>query len=103
MLLNPRDPNSWAYLLQELKKMFIAKEPGKVLSSNDYTDEDKAKVDGITGGGTVGFTTDDTLTLEDGVLSVNTADDVEADNTLPITSAAVHTTVGNIETILSLI
>lgn len=57
------------------------------------------------GGGGVDFTTDETLHLdpETGVLSVNTADAVERDNTLPITSAAVHTTVGNIETLLKLI
>lgn len=36
-------------------------------------------------------------------LEVNTADDVEQDNTLPITSAAVYTTVGNIEALLSTI
>lgn len=55
------------------------------------------------GGGESSFTTDETLTLENGVLSVNTADDVEQDNTLPITSAAVHTTVGNIEVLLATI
>ena len=49
------------------------------------------------------FETDETLTLEDGILSVNTADKVEQDNTLPITSAAVHVTVGNIETLLGTI
>lgn len=54
-------------------------------------------------GGGVDFVTDETLTLKDGVLSVNTADEVEADNTLPVTSAAVHSTVGNIEILLSLI
>ena len=51
-----------------------------------------------------GFTeTDDTLTLKNGKLCVNTTDSVEADNTLPITSAAVHTVVGNIEVILKTI
>lgn len=49
------------------------------------------------------FTTDETLTLDQGVLSVNTADTVEADNTLPVTSAAVQTTVGNIEVLLKTI
>lgn len=53
------------------------------------------------GGGS--FETDETLTLKDGVLSVNTADAVEQDNTLPVTSAAVHTTVGNIEILLQTI
>lgn len=51
----------------------------------------------------VQFETDETLTLEDGILRVNTADAVEEDNTLPITSAAVHTTVGNIEILLGTI
>lgn len=57
------------------------------------------------GGGGVAFTTDETLTLDPdtGVLSVNTADAVEQDNTLPVTSAAVHTAVGNVETLLKLI
>lgn len=37
---------------------------------------------------------------ENGKLSVNTADDVEADNTLPITAAAVYTEIGNIDILL---
>lgn len=49
------------------------------------------------------FTTDETLTLENGVLSVNTATEVEADNTLPVTSAAVYTEVGNINALLETI
>lgn len=55
------------------------------------------------GGGGVYFETDETLTLKDGVLGVNTADEVEADNSLPITSAAVHVQVGNIEALLKTI
>lgn len=39
----------------------------------------------------------------DGTASVDTADAVEEDNTKPITSAAVHTTVGNIEILLQTI
>ena len=54
-------------------------------------------------GGGVQFTTDETLSLKDGVLSVNTAQEPDPDNTLPITSAAVHTTVGNIEILLQTI
>ncbi len=51
----------------------------------------------------VGFETDETLTLENGVLSVNTADAVEADNTLPVTSAAVYAEIGNINALLATI
>lgn len=40
---------------------------------------------------------------EDGTLSVNTTDQMEHDNTLPITSAGVYTTVGNIEVLLKTI
>ena len=53
--------------------------------------------------GGVQFTTDETLSLKDGVLSVRTAQEPEPDNTLPITSAAVHTVVENIEMILQTI
>lgn len=44
----------------------------------------------------------ETLILEDGVLRVNTADEV-GDSTLPITAAAVNVTVGNIEVLLGTI
>lgn len=53
-------------------------------------------------GGTF-FVPDETLSLKDGVLSVNRATEVEQDNTLPITSAAVAATVGNIEILLKTI
>lgn len=54
-------------------------------------------------GGNVDFRTDETLILKDGVLSVNTTDSIEQDNTLPITSAGVFATVGNIEALLKTI
>lgn len=63
--------------------------------------EDYLEKNPIEGG--VDFETDATLTLENGVLSVNTADVVEADNTLPVTSAAVNVTVGNINALLETI
>lgn len=54
-------------------------------------------------GGGVAFETDASLSLFDGVLSVNTTDQMEQDNTLPITSAGVFATVGNIEALLKTI
>ena len=39
----------------------------------------------------------------EGILSVQKATDVESDNTHPITSAAVYTTVGNINALLATI
>lgn len=59
--------------------------------------------DGTGGSGGTSFTTDETLTLENGVLKVNTTNDVAADNTRPITSAGVFTQVGNIEVLLKTI
>lgn len=74
----------------------------------DYSAEDEGKFLGIKDGsmnwtksGGISFETDETLSMKDGVLSVNTAKAVEKDNTLPITSAAVHTEVGNIEVLLA--
>lgn len=49
------------------------------------------------------FDLDETLTLKNGTLSVNTTNDIEEDNSLPITSSAVYTTVGNIEILLKTI
>lgn len=58
--------------------------------------------EGTGSGGGTSFTTDESLTLsEDGVLRVNTTDTVEANNTRPVTSAGVHATIGNIETLLN--
>lgn len=57
----------------------------------------------IIGGSGGSFTTDATLKLEDGILSVNTTNEMEQDNTLPITSAGVYATVGNIEALLKTI
>jgi len=49
------------------------------------------------------FSVDRTLIFSNGVLSVNTTNKVESDNTLPITSAAVDATIGNIEILLNTI
>lgn len=75
---------------------------GKVIGVSDGKYKLVEQTGGGNGGG-VDFTTDETLSLENGVLSVNTADAVEEDNTLPITAAAVHVTVGNIEILLQTI
>lgn len=55
------------------------------------------------GDGGTSFTTDETLTLVNGVLKVNTTNEAKADSTLPITSAGVHTQIGNIEVLLKTI
>lgn len=54
-------------------------------------------------GGNVDFKVGETLKLENGILSVNTTNNMEQDNTLPITSAGVFATVGNIEALLKTI
>ena len=63
---------------------------------------DLGRVVGDGQGGTA-FDVDQTLTLKNGVLSVNTAKAVEMDNTLPVTSGAVYTVVGNINALLETI
>lgn len=48
-----------------------------------------------------GIKVGENLKITNGVLSVDTATDVEKDNTKPVTSAAVHTQLGNIEVLLA--
>lgn len=79
------------------------------LTNEDY-DEIDERLDeleenggGGGGGGGVAFETDETLILENGILSVNTTNDMEQDNTRPITSAGVFAAVGNIEILLKTI
>ena len=68
------------------------------------SDEDNGNIIGVLDGHLKPIALDKTLNItNDGVLSVNTAESPEADNTLPITAAAVHTTVGNIEVLLATI
>lgn len=43
---------------------------------------------------------DETIRIENGIFSVNTAKSVEEDNNLPVTSAAVHSIVGSIEVLM---
>ena len=85
--------------------------PGPAGKDYVLTDADKEEiaemaaelVDVPDSGGNVDFRTDETLKLENGILSVNTTNDVEQDNTLPITSAGVFSVVGNIEALLKTI
>ena len=55
------------------------------------------------GGGGIGYEIGHGLKVNGNTLEVDTAEDVEQDNTLPITSAAVYSTVGNIEILLGTI
>lgn len=87
-------PDDYIYTETEvLSYAELAKQVGDI---KKYLDENPI-------GTGVEFETDETLSLKNGILSVNTANDVEQDNTLPITSAAVYTTVGNIGAILDTI
>lgn len=56
-----------------------------------------------TGAGGIQYKAGDHISIEKGVISVLTADQVETDNTKPVTSAAVATQVGNIDILLQTI
>lgn len=73
-------------------------EPGQVLTRTEGGSEwaDPA-------GGGPGWSVGHGLRVVGGALTVDTADAVEADNTLPVSSAAVHVEVGNIEALLATI
>ncbi len=55
-------------------------------------------------GGTTNLIAGENINItDDGVISVVTTDEVDQDNTKPITSAAVYTEVGNINVLLQTI
>lgn len=56
---------------------------------------------GAAGGSFIKEIGDNLCLSDDGILSVDTAEKVEKDNTRPVTSAAVHTEIGNIEALLA--
>lgn len=94
----PPTPDLYAQLLERIKEAETGSlDPSVVAKAvEDYLKENPPS-------GGVQFKTDETLTLKNGILSVNTTDQMEQDNTLPITSAGVFATVGNIEALLKTI
>lgn len=76
--------------------------PGYVLTAGKSGNSWKPPTGGG-GGGNYNIGPGLILDYETNTLSVNTAEQVEQDNTLPITSAAVYTTVGNIDALLQTI
>lgn len=59
------------------------------------------RLGGSSGGGAVPYKIGDGLKVVNSTLMVDTADAVEQDNTLPVTSAAVYVEIGNIEALLA--
>ena len=90
-----------------MKRKIIGVTVGSPLPKPNLMQTDPEKGDFVKGKekflAQVKIETDNTLILKDGALSVNTTDQMEQDNTLPITSAGVYATVGNIEALLKTI
>ena len=59
------------------------------------------RLGGSAGGGAVPYKIGAGLKVVEGELMVDTANVVEEDNTRPVTSAAVHVQIGNIEALLA--
>lgn len=96
----------------ESGKMTLARMTSEVEEANSEVSEQEETISEIVralagkaaGGGTGMPQIDETLRYSaDGRLGVNTADVVEEDNTLPVTSAAVYAEMGNIEALLKTI
>jgi hypothetical protein len=93
----PADPAPDVYnqLMAKLSNLSDNMEEAVAEAVNEYLKENP--IDGVQ------FETDESLTLENGILSVNATNVMEQDNTLPITSAGVFATVGNIDILLKTI
>ena len=110
LLLEPGDVLCWAVLDGSTRATLAIPVVGRPQPSDwAYTPTEVETVEGVkawvegriselqeSGGVSYGHG----LKVVDGRLVVDTADAVEADNTLPVTSAAVHVEVGNIEALL---
>lgn len=97
---NPEPVNIRGIQGEEGKVGKDGKSAYEVALDNDFVGTEEEWLESLRG---TEFTTDETLTLDEkGVLRVNTADEV-GDNTLPITAAAVHTEIGNIDILLQTI
>lgn len=100
-------PSEWEQYLTRMQAVVDeavppAGNPGQVLTK---TEQGNIWTYPSGGGGGGGYTIGAGLRLdpESNILSVDTADAVEQDNTRPVTSAAVFTTVGNIDALLATI
>lgn len=96
-------PSDYVYTETEIINIQTAVENAlqEAKESGDFKGDKGDKGDRGNDGTT--FVPDETLTLQNGILSVNTAKEPDPNNTLPITSAAVASTVGNIEILLKTI
>lgn len=101
-------PSDYVYTEVEILNYETLEKRMKIIEENGVSEEQLAKavekyLDEHPIDTGVQFETDNTLILQDGVLSVNTTDQMERDNTLPMTSAGVYAAVGNIEALLKTI
>lgn len=109
-VFTPTDQTSLEEIKEKLDYLESIQDPDAIKNAVDDYLEQNPPSGGIT---EIPIATHDTIggikignnlrISDDGVLSVETADAAEQDNTLPITSAAVYTTVGNIGAILDTI
>jgi hypothetical protein len=98
-------PADYVYTETEIKSYEKLSERVEQIEKNGVSDEVITNaVNKYLDENPVTIKTDGTLNYsEEGILSVNTTDLMEQDNTLPITSAGVYVTVGNIEALLKTI
>lgn len=108
-------PDQYEQLLSALsgKQDKLSGVPGQVVGFDAYGNAVAQVWSGGGSGGAMIPATDESLggiivgdnlkITKEGVLSIDTADNAESDNTRPITSAAVYTQIGNIEVLLGTI
>lgn len=73
---------------------------GQVLNAEELNHMEQGIVDAMK---KADISTDETLSLDGGVLSVNVTDAVVADSNRPVTAGAVYREIGNIEVLLNTI
>ena len=98
-------PGEWEQYVQQLTAVLNHEVPPEGLPGQVLTKTKDGNIWTFPSGGGGSYTIGAglKLDLESNILSVDTAEIVEQDNTRPVTSAAVYTTVGNIDALLATI
>ena len=85
------------------EEVTIIEKPYEEIATLEQESQEIVTLENVGSGTGIAYKAGDNIKIENNVISVITTNDVEQNNTKPITSAGVYTTVGNINELLKMI
>lgn len=82
------------------EEVTIIEKPYEEIATLEQESQEIVTLENVGSGTGIAYKAGDNIKIENNVISVITTNDVEQNNTKPITSAGVYTTVGNINELL---